>query len=239
MSNLNTSVSQKTFYTKAYLYFTLALIVMIIGFFPSYFGKLEETNGKNHFHGITATLWMLLLIIQPLLYRIGKMQWHRRIGRVSFILVPLVVLSGFNMVHTMLNSGKYPPNIPYQIAFIDFILLPAFSIFYLLAIYNRKQIEYHARYMVCTVMLPLIAGLLRLGFRFSFINSFSKALNFSFILIEIILLLLVFDDKRLGKIRPPYIIALLLYFAVHLLMNYSYQWRWWCSLMDAYANFYL
>lgn len=142
------------------------------------------------------------------------------------------------MVHAMLNSGKYPPNIPYQIAFSDFILLPAFALFYVLAIYHRKQIEYHARYMVCTVMLPLLAGLLRVLFRFSFIDSFSKALNCSFILVEIVLLLLLFDDKRSGKIRPPYIIASLTYLTVHLLMNFVYQWAWWRSMMDAYASFH-
>jgi predicted ferric reductase len=236
MSNTIIPVSRKSFYANAYLYFTLALLVIFVGFLPSYFGRFSGVDKAHHFHGITSTLWMLLLIIQPLLYRMGKIQWHRRTGRISFVLVPLVLAGGFNMIHIMLNKGNYPPGIPYQIAFIDFILLPVFLIFYLLAIYYRKQTQYHARYMACTVMFPLLAGLLRVLFRFPFVNSFSKALNGCFILVEIVLLVLLIDDKRSGKIRPPYVIALLVYALVHLLMNFAHQWAWWRSVMDAYAS---
>ncbi len=43
-------------YPRAYIYFTLALAISVAGFFPSYFGRLGDTDLKHHFHGITATL---------------------------------------------------------------------------------------------------------------------------------------------------------------------------------------
>lgn len=237
MNDINETAKQKTFYGNAYLYFTLALSVTIVGFFPSYFKQLKATDSIHHFHGITATLWMLLLIIQPLLYRMGKMKWHRKVGKVSFVLVPLIIAGGLNMIHIMLiGKANYPPMEPYRLAFIDFTVLPQFLLFYSLAIVNRKEIQYHARYMACTILGPLIPAITRLLFLFPVIDSFNKSLNLSYVIIEIVILRLLLDDKRSGKIRLPYVLALVLFSVEHLLMNFAAQWEWWRSLMDAYAG---
>ncbi len=237
MKGTNKTSTSNAFYGKAYLYFILAELVTVVGFFPSYFQRLTMTDSAHHLHGITATLWMLLLIIQPLLYRNRKIQWHRRIGKVSFVLVPLIIVSGLNMVHLMLvGKDNYPPIIPYQLAFIDFVTLLQFLLFYLLAIVHRKNLQLHARYMVCTVLGPLIPALTRMLFLIPSIDNFDKSLNISYIIIEIVLLLLLLDDKRSGKVRSPYILALVLFLAQHLLMNFAAQWEWWRHLMDSFAS---
>ncbi len=236
MTSTNASKS-RTVYPFASLYFILALVVIAIGFFPSYFGRLSTTDVAHHLHGITATLWILLLIIQPYLYHSGNLKWHRALGKVTYILVPLIFVSGLNMIYLMLvNMENYPPIIPYQLAFIDFTLLPLFILFYVLAIVNRKNIQLHARYMVCTIMGPLIPALTRMLFIIPYINSFDKSLNISYAICEIIILILINDDKRTGKIHRPYILALVVFVADHLLMNFASQWSWWRLWMDAFAN---
>lgn len=223
------------FYHRAYIYFGLAFLVTIAGFFPSYFSRLGETSGAHHFHGITATLWMLLLFVQPLLYRLDKIEWHRMLGRTSFLLVPLIVIGGLIMVHMMLNDERYPGNLAYQLGFIDFYVIIQFVMFYVLAIKNVRDTQYHARYMVCTIFGPIIPALTRLLFVVPFVDSFSKSLNISYILVEIVLILLILDDKRRGKIRLPYILALGLMAVQHLLMNFAGNWGWWQWLMDLYG----
>lgn len=228
---------QKIFYGRAYIYFILAALVIVFAFSPSYFQKLKVTDSAHHFHGITASLWMLLLIIQPLLYRNDLMKGHRMIGRLSLLLVPLIVISALNMVYIMMvRKVDYPPNVPYQLAYIDFFTLLLFILFYVLAVANRKDIQYHARYMVCTVMGPLIPALTRLLFIFPFVKSFNMSLNISYIIIEVVLLLLLIDDKRRGMVRLPYILALVLFAIQHLTMNYASEWEWWRSLMDKFAG---
>ena len=232
-----TKISGKVFYGKAYLYFILAALVVVVGFFPSYFKQLAVTDSAHHLHGITATLWILLLIIQPFLYRTGNIKWHRMIGKVSFVLVPMIIVGGLNMVHLMLmGKANYPPIIPYQLAFIDFFTLLQFLLFYVLAIVHRRDIQHHARYMVCTVLGPLIPALTRMLFLIPFIDNFDKSLNVSYVIIEVVLLLLLLDDKRAGKIRLPYKMALALFVAQHLLMNFASQWQWWRNLMDTFAG---
>ncbi len=46
----------QTFYPRAWLYLSLALVVVVAGFFPSYFGRLDAMDRAYHLHGITATL---------------------------------------------------------------------------------------------------------------------------------------------------------------------------------------
>ncbi|MFZ1805863.1 MAG: hypothetical protein WAU36_01500 [Cyclobacteriaceae bacterium] len=225
------------FYRNAYLYFIIAALVTVVAFIPSYFIRLSQTDTAHHFHGITATLWLLLLIAQPLLYRKKLLKLHRQVGKISFILVPLVVVGGLTMVHQMmLAKANYPPQLPYQLAFIDFFSLAGFILFFVLAIVHRKNLQLHARYMVCTVLGPLIPALTRFLFLIPWINNFNKSLNMSYVLIELVLLLLLFDDKRSGKIRSPYIIAIVLFILQHVLMNFAKEWDWWLSAMDSFSR---
>lgn len=231
------SKQKNKFYAGAYIYFLIAALVTIAAFYPSYFSRLELTDSAHHLHGITAFLWMLLLIIQPYLYRIGKLKWHIVLGRSSFLLVPSIVISALNMVRVMIiGQAVYPPLLPYQLSFIDFFTILLFILFFGLAMLHRKNIQNHARYMVCTVLGPLIPALTRLLFWVPFIDNFDKSLNISFILIELVLVLLLLDDKRTGKFSFPYKLALILFLIQHLLMNYASGWHWWHALMDAFAG---
>lgn len=226
----------KPFYSRAYLYFGIAFLIMLFGFLPSYFLKLGETSAAHHFHGITASLWMLLLVVQPLLYSRNKMRWHRMLGRTSFILVPLLIIGGLYMVHVMMNKGNYPPLVPYQLGFIDFSTLGMFALFYILAIKNISNTQYHARYMACTIFGPLIPAVTRLLFWIPGVDSFSISLNLSYFIVEVILVLLILDDKRRGKIRLPYPLMLGLLAVQHLIMNYIGEWGWWQEIMNRYGE---
>lgn len=229
-------ITTKPFYPNAYLYFGLAFLIMVAGFFPSYFQKLGETSLAHHFHGITASLWMLLLVIQPLLYKSGNMQWHRMLGKSSFILVPLLIVGGLVMIHVMMNEGNYPPLVPFQLGFIDFFTLGQFALFYILAIKNISDTQYHARYMACTIFGPFIPAITRLLFWVPGVDSFSISLNLSYFIVEIVLLMLILDDKRRGKIRLPYPLMLGFIGVQHLIMNYVAEWGWWQEFMKSYAE---
>lgn len=223
------------FYKNAYLYFLIAFLVTIAGFFPSYFNRLTEMGAAHHFHGITATLWMLILVIQPLLYRYDKIETHRWIGRSTVFLVPLIIIGGLIMVHMMVNNERYGA-MAYQLGFIDFFVLSQFLLFYVLALKNVRNTQYHARYMVCTIFGPIIPALTRLLFNVPWIDTFSKSLHISYLLVEIVLVLLILDDRRRGKIRLPYLLALGLMVIQHITMHYAANWEWWRELMDLFGS---
>lgn len=225
------------FYRHAYLWLTLAAVITLAGFFKSYFTKLPTTDVWHHFHGTMALAWLLLLIIEPYLYTRGKIKSHRNLGKISFLIVPLMVLSAFKMVQLMiLGKANYPPMLVYQLAFLDFFYIIQFTVFYVMAIIKRKQIQLHARYMAATVFILIGPGLVRLLINIPLLHSFDTVVNISYIFTEIALLVLILDDKRTGKIRLPYLLALGLFALQHVLYFQIVNLNWWVNAINSYAS---
>lgn len=228
---------KRVLYPNASWYFALGIITTWLGFSKSYFGQLGQTDIYHHIHGATAGLWMALLIVQPILYKKGHLELHRKLGRIaSVILIPMLILGGIKMMHMMMqNQVAYPPGVTYRLAYIDVCSILMFLLFFGLSLWHSKKLDIHARYMACTILVLLPPAITRMLFLLPWFNSFDKTLNGSFIAVELVLLLLLFDDKRGGKIRNPYKIALLLFILLHVSMNFAGNWLWWKSTMDNFT----
>ncbi|MCR8560860.1 hypothetical protein KXD93_24600 [Mucilaginibacter sp. BJC16-A38] len=227
---------KKPLYGNAPWYFGFGLLIILAGFYNSFLLKFGATDNKHQFHGLAALLWMLMLIVQPILTTKTKLKWHRILGKVSFVLVPFVVLSVCMMEQTMIASkASYPPNSVYQLSFVDAFSVIQFLYFYVMAIVTRRKIQEHARYMAATAFIFIIPGLGRLLFLIPVINTFNITLNVSYALVELVLLVLIWDDHRSGKIRKPYVIALALFAIQHVLLNFIVGFAPWERLMDHYA----
>jgi hypothetical protein len=126
----------------------------IWGFWPSYFSRLLETGWREHFHGITLVSWCMLMVTQAYLIRSNQRPLHRRVGKLSYLLAPLVVISTIALAHS-----RYPQDELTVFAFYGLALptglLAQFLFAYGLAIYHRRSPAIHARYMVCTT-IPLV-----------------------------------------------------------------------------------
>ena len=226
-------------YPYAHWYFALAIITTWVGFSQSYFSRLGKVTIFHHLHGATAGLWMVLVIVQPVLYHRGKISLHRQLGRIAtYTLVPLLIIGGFVMMRLMIiNKADYPPGAVYQLAYIDLYSLILFPLFFCLGIKYAKQVNLHARYMACTVLVLLPPAITRMLFLIPWFDSFNKTLNASFIIIELILLLLFWDDRKTtGRIQKTYQLAMVLFVLLHITMNYAGNWPWWQHLMNAYAG---
>lgn len=230
------STGTALFYRHASKWFLVAMIVIAAGFFRSFFLRLSDTDLSHHFHGITATLWLLLLIIQPYLYSKGKISLHKKIGKSAYVLAPLIVIGGLIMMHTMLQS-EIPgePLTIYKLAFLDTFYIIQFIFFFVLAIRHARNTQLHARYMAGTVLLLIPPGLARLLFYVPAVNSFAISLNITYIILEIVLVILLIDDKRSGRIYPPYIISVVCCVLQHIGFNFIHQWEPWVNLMKSFA----
>lgn len=237
MSN-NTKSTTGILYPNASIYFFLALIVTWIGFSHSYFLRITELSVFHHIHGAIAGAWILLLMIQPILYKRGKLALHRKIGRIaSFTLFPLLLLGGLKMIHLMLNNANaYPPGVPNRLAYLDFYGVILLLYFFYQAISKAKQLQIHARFMSLTVLVMLPPAIARMLFLIPWFDNFDKALNVSYGIILLITGLLILDDKRKGQIFQPYPIAFALFLIQLISMDFVGRWQWWADLMVKYAS---
>jgi hypothetical protein len=56
--------------------------------------------------------------------------------------------------------------------------------------------------------------------------------------IYIVLILLLFDDRRSGGLRLPYVLAFGLFILMQFTMNFAANWQWWHEALDAYAGYH-
>ena len=80
-------------------YFVLVILAFVIwGFYRTYFGLFPSFTGittVQHFHGFMMLSWFVMLLVQPLLIRRKKIELHRTVGMLSYILMPLLLISIF------------------------------------------------------------------------------------------------------------------------------------------------
>ena len=171
---------KKPFYSNAYLYLALGFIATLIGFFPTYFKKLGETDVLHHFHGITGTLWMIILIVQPMIYRFGNMKYHRIIGWTSVVFAPIVFFGAIRMIQFMMQTRE-PSILLYKFAFLDVFTILPFALFVILGIIYRRKTQYHARFMTCTIFGPLSASVVRIFYLV--LNNWDLAITCTYVII--------------------------------------------------------
>ena len=232
-------MTKSKYYKYAHIYLALGLVVVLIGFSKSYFNKLSEFSFSYHLHGISATLWMLLLIIQPYLFQKGKIKTHRLLGRSSLVLVPLIIIGGVIMMKLMIQGqANYPPNIVYTLAFIDVCTLFGFAVLYILALYFRKNLKLHSRFMVSTIFGPLVPALTRLYLIvLAVASNFTDALTYSYLAVELVLLIIILKERNVKEIKMTYVPFFIFIVVQHILIYYIDDWNWWKTLMNNFANY--
>jgi hypothetical protein len=128
---------------------------MFVAFWPSYFSRLaEQPSTHHHAHGLAMSLWVVLLIAQASLMRSGQRALHRRLGLLSYLLAPVIVVVTLRFVHYTLQ--EVPQVGSYWLFFLALVVvtLVMFVALFALAMANRSQPAVHARYMVAT-LFPL------------------------------------------------------------------------------------
>jgi uncharacterized membrane protein YozB (DUF420 family) len=132
--------------------FSLFALAMILAFWPSYYSRLaDQPTSHIHAHGLAMTAWLALLVAQAVLVRSGRRDVHRKLGLVSYALVPAIVIATVRFVHYTLQP--VPIQSPNALFFLALVLntLVAFVLLFALAMVYRKQPALHARWMIATL----------------------------------------------------------------------------------------
>jgi hypothetical protein len=135
---------------------TLGLLCLAgFAFWPTYLSKPFGTvDGYTHFHTALGTSWLALLSIQSLLIVRHDRGRHRVLGRISYALAPLFVLSSVLLAHHRFSHME--PSTFEREAYTLYLPLSAaalFAVAYCLAIRYRALTPVHGRLMACTALL--------------------------------------------------------------------------------------
>jgi hypothetical protein len=206
-------------YAHAHWYFLAGLAAIVAGFWPSFFQPLGAGDAAHTVHGVTATLWIVLLAVQSWLMSRRRVRLHRRVAWFALALLPVLCVSALYMVRVMQSNPGMPLFLPPLLAFIDIPSLVFLVVLVTLALRNVRTPAAHMRYMSATVLIAFPPALTRLYARlFAPAVSFPMALQLSFVTVEVILLALLVADWRQRERRLAYPLSLAFFVAVHALM---------------------
>jgi len=171
-------------------------------------------------HAALMVLWLLMLIAQAWFIRTKRFQLHRWVGRASFVIAPLVIVSALATFHEGLNRAV--GGITIEAVRIDTFSLGqvlAFAVTWGLAILYRKRAPLHVRFMISTAFAVSTAILFRILFAWVFnlnIEALDTAAALNWILLTLPLLALIAMDWRAGIKRSPFWVVTILISVMHL-----------------------
>jgi len=224
-------------YRYAHWYLMGALVAIMAGFWPSFFRPLSGGSAWHTLHGVTATAWVVALILQSWLMARGLRIWHRRVAWGALALLPVLIVSALYMVQVMQTNPAMPPFLPPLLAFIDIPSLAFLILLVTLALLNVRRPAAHKRFMAATVLLGFPPALGRLYARvLAPWLDFMQALHGSFLTVELILVVLIIGDRRAGQRHLAYPMSLAFFIAVHALMIPVSASAGWQSFLAWFAG---
>jgi hypothetical protein len=229
--------------------FILLLLLVHIGFYKTYIrhfpgfadyltpgGRKYHFSWVKHFHGMMMMGWTLMLLLQPILIMKGKIKWHHRVGSLSYVLAPLVLLSLWLITqerfYDILERQGYSDAVAHLS--LNFPNIIFFALLYSLAIYYRKRSELHIPFMCGTAILligPALARILIINFGFTFDNSVTTS---KLVMVAIPALIVITDLIRKQRISP--FIIVLAVMIVNTLLWISRNTPFWQAIGSVIAK---
>ena len=159
-------------YRNFHLWMLVPFAISVLGFSYSYYLNLGKATFHQHVHGISATLWYVLVLVQPyLITRKQDVRRHRTLGAFATLLAGLVAGSALTIVPlniddvaTLDPNGFFNPTFAYFAVIVDCLLVSMFVVSVLMAILSMKQRDLagHVQWMMASVFFVLSPGLARL-----------------------------------------------------------------------------
>ena len=139
------------------------LALAVVGFWPSYVRRFGEADAVTHLHAALMLSWFGMLFAQPWLVRTRRMALHRQLGKFSYVLVPMIVITCLWL--SRIRMGAATPQSFGMQTVILYLGIAASAILLLswsLAVLHRRDSALHARYMVGTALVLIDPALARL-----------------------------------------------------------------------------
>lgn len=233
----------------------LFVVTAIASFAPTSLGLISRVlSGQQapppfvvHFHAVSMTSWLLLLLAQSTLAYKHRLDIHRRLGMLSVILAPCIFVSMYGMdlygletfameTNVLAMSETAPERVAQVQRYIASILLIhgssylLFPLFYIWAfLVRRKDNETHKRLMILATLVLMIPGLGRLLSVTNVLPDFGMTLLDArhFYLSLLLLPALGYDMLKRGMLHRSYVIGLALLGSWMIAARVLWTSPWW------------
>lgn len=231
---MKASIRSLAFEKSAYFFIVLFLLALA-GFWPSYFRTFFNGTANFsfyfHFHAFFAVLWILMLIAQPILIRKKKFALHRKIGRLSYLLVPLIFISIILLAHNTLRGPTENVGLELWVPMKDLLI---FAVGYGIAIKYRHTLPIHARGMIVAGIVLIEPALVRLVLYVFFPDSGFDPTGYlaTLSIVYLILIGLIVAERKQKVGRWIFPLTLVLYLIVHAVLVFQIEIGPWQAFAE-------
>jgi hypothetical protein len=181
-------------------------IVVVLGFGPTYFYRPFATPKDSltllvHVHGALMSAWIALFTTQVILVASGRTDLHRRLGRLGFVLLFLIVLVLLPtaIVAAKLGGNHMPgPALPGLALVLG--LLTTFLTLAGLGLHFRFRSDIHKRLMILAALVAMEAAVSRLPLQF-----LDSTVKVHIANDALLLLVVVVDTLRHRRLHPAFL----------------------------------
>lgn len=181
-------------------------IVVVLGFGPTYFYRPFTTPKDSlttlvHLHGALMTTWIALFTTQVILVASGRTDLHRRVGRLGFVLLFLIIIVALPMIIVAAKlGGDHMPGPALPGLALVLGLLSTFVTLAGLGLHYRFRSDIHKRLMTLAALAAMEAAVSRLPL--NFLDSYVKvhAANDA-----LVLLVVLVDSIRHRRLHPAFL----------------------------------
>ncbi len=227
--------SERAFYSGMTL---LAPAIILWGFAPSFFLRgfvppvvhsyldppPKPIRWLYIIHGLVFSVWVTLCLAQAGLVASGRGDLHRRLGRVAFVLAPVMVVLGFIVSGYATRHGFHDVVVPSATAAIVPVTdIALYAAFVAAALAAQRRPQSHKRWMLFAMLAIAEAGWAR-------INAFNPASLPQWLSTELFLLvpIIAWDLSRLGRLHFTTLrgsIAIVAVFSLRLWVGATPAWH--------------
>ncbi len=242
MSTVEQGGGLATLVRNVHAYFALLVPATLLGFWKTYFAILnnlpDAITPAIHVHAVLMLLWLAMLIAQAWFIRTNRFRPHQWVGRMSYVLAPVIIWAGLIVLHEVLN--RTPGGVTTEAAQINVLAfgqMLAFGATWGLAIAYRRQTPLHVRFIISTAFAIATGIVFRIfthwvpGF-----GTSDAAIVGNFSVLGTLLIVLIARDWRLGMRRSPFWVVTVLLSGMHLGFWTFAKTDGWLRFCQSYAD---
>jgi hypothetical protein len=231
----------------------LFIATAIVGFAPTSSALIAAVaSGERptpplflHFHAVSMSAWLALLLVQTSLVAGGRSALHRKLGMASLVAAPAVVISLTLMTVVPAASISQLTAAELTTLHIDvdqvwgFIVtqIRAIVLFALFAGWafavRRTDSETHKRMMIVATAVPLNAALSRMIGVSQLLPGaglFESHLVPDFYQVLLLTPVLIYDVVRFGRVHRAYVIGVILLVSTMIAAHFLSDADWWLAI---------
>ena len=229
-------------YRSAPYYILATMVVIAVGFWPSYFSVAGSVPWQFHAHGVAATLWVGMVLAQSLLVHKHQLPLHRAIGAASLTLFPFLIGGLFGIIdytgkHYVEGGDPVRTMLGGSFAIGMAVAAAAYATVFYRALKYRRKVWVHAGYMLSTPLILFESPFSRIlgtyvpGFMVTGPSTFDRILpgilwSMALELVFIAALWLKFRDRA-----RPFLVAGVFIVAQMVTMGMAPDWPWLNGLL--------